>query len=739
MSYDPNQRFLSLIPGGNGIIYGIQSDGILYWYRHLGWANGTLTWSNSGTGRKIGIDWHQFRIVVAAADGQIFAVRPNGDLLWYRYILSNSTTGAGTWHAASGSRIGYGWNFPRVIGGWNNVLYAEDGEGNLYWYKYIGNDGSFRWATNSGSKIGSDWKQHNYLFADPNGVIYGLQSVSGSLTWYRYLGTTGSPTWANRGTGISLGWMGEYHHPQIFSNGSGTVYRVRLSQTNPPGPDGDLMWYRLRNSETINTSGISWYNNKVPIQVGRGFTSEWSAALQGYPSSLSIQPGDNVDIHVSTTFPSYTSSTVQLAPSAGGPVPVTPPVTRTGQFQLLQSGYHSNGCGWDPSFSVSAALTWPSGIYASQLKSPFGGEHNVMFTVRPTTPGLKDIAVVVPTNTYNAYNYWGGHNQYTSGQVGVQRTVTMQRPNMGLELTRTYVSQPGIRDRSLYADLLLLRWMTSAGFDFDCYTDSDLDADGDVWLPTYRVLVLLTHPEYFTQTARNNVVTFQSQARAPLGGRIIYAGGNGIYEKMEYTDGGQAIKFREPDGERDQFRYEVPPQPEQDIVGVGYYSPSYNSFARYRVLDDDHPFLAGTGLTEGSTFGAVGYSGPASGWEVDRKFDSDTAVTVIAEGLNTNGGAQMSYVRRNTWGQDGWVFSAGSLTFNGAVPYDAAIRRILQNVFTAATQNGFPVTALAERRGHAENLASRRAGGRRDCADCTEPSHHGRLREARAGGSVRAQ
>jgi hypothetical protein len=54
---------------------------------------------------------------------------------------------------------------------------------------------------------------------------------------------------------------------------------------------------------------------------------------------------------------------------------------------------------------------------------------------------------------------------------------------------------------------------------------------------------------------------------------------------------------------------------------------------------------------------------------------------VIASGLNPNGGADMCKVPK---ANNGWVFTTGSIAFNGAIPNDAAIRQILTNVFAAA-------------------------------------------------------
>ncbi|NUS73359.1 MAG: hypothetical protein HOQ05_08135 [Corynebacteriales bacterium] len=666
MSYDPEQRFISLVPGGNGIFYGIQADGELYWYRHFSWADGNIFWANNGNGRLIGTFWHDFRLVLAGAEGQLFAFRPNGDLLWYQYVLTDANSGEGFWHSASGSQIGFQWNFPRIIGGWNNVLYGLDGDGRIFWYRYVGSNGSVAWAQNSGAQIGAGWQEFPHLFADPNGVIFGAHQDS-SLRWWRYLGE-GAPVWANNGNAIEvgIGWASN-RHKQILSNTNGVVYAVELSAATVPGPDGALKWYRLANSDNIDSQGVNWVNNGNGAQVGSGFTQENSAALQGYPGALSTQPGQGVSIHVSTTYPSYTSTTVRIAPATGDPIPMTGATPRTGQFKPVQNGYRSNGCGWSADFTASVAANWPSGVYASRLESGSGVRHQVMFVVRPATP-QQNIAVLLPTNTYNAYNTWGGHNQYSIGQDGVQRTVTLARPS-----NFTHTSATGVIDHLLYSDLFLWRWLSAENIAFDCYTDSDLHSTGGSWLPNYRALVLTSHPEYMSQAARQNIVNFQN-----AGGRLIYTGGNGIYERVSYSANGQAVVFRRSDGERDLF--EESGQSESQILGVALYPPSYMDFAPYQVRNN-HPFLAGTGLSIGSTFGSVAYNGAASGWELDTRVGPVPGGVLIAEGLNPEGGAEMMYVPKPN---GGWVFSASSMSFNGAIPRDPALAQLLRNVFAAA-------------------------------------------------------
>ena len=663
-----------MVPGGQGIFYAVQADGVLLWYRNLGWQSGSPQWANGGTGRQIGTQWHQFVTVLANSDGQIFALQADGTLRWYQYLLSNAQTGAGGWHARSGTVIGHGFNaYGRMFGGWNNVLYCVDDTGALFWYCYLGPPGSTNWANGgSGRRIGSGWKGYPWLVADPNGVVYGVWQGS-ELRWYRYVVqsySTGAGFWRNGGQAVTVGqaW-GSDGQKIIRANASGTLYAISLDTAVnlTLGDDDALTWYRLLNSETVDVSGVTWANGGNGATVGRGFTLQAEAALQGYPDVQSVAQGGTVAVQVSSTFPSYTWSVQRVAPATGGPVVMVQPTSHSGRLQLLPSTYRSAGCGWATDFSVPVPTTWPSGVYTALLKSSFGTSHPVMFVVRPTTPTNR-IAVVIPTNTYNAYNNWGGHDQYTVGQDGVQRTVTMRRPSVS-----TALAGGGVINCSLLSDLFLLQWMTSQGIAYDVYTDLDFDATGATWNQSYKAVVLMSHPEYFTGQMRQNMVTYAS-----AGGRIVYTGGNGIYEEMQYTTDRSAIVFRDANGNRRVFEdFDLPPSA---ILAVDYFPASYMDFAPYKVRSN-HAFLAGTGLVVGSTFGATAYNGAASGWEVDEWPGLPDTGQVIASGLNPAGGADLTY-RAGPAG--GWVFAAGSLSFNGAIAYDPAIQQILRNVFTAA-------------------------------------------------------
>ncbi len=587
-------------------------------------------------------------------------------------MLANPETGEGTWAPQSGKAvIGHGFDrYPRVFGGWGGVIYAVDDFGNLSWYRYTAVDGSrgdAAWVGGgAGMPIGHTWQPYIWLWADPQGVIFGAKQ-GGDLVWWRYLagdGSCGPGAWANGGAGkvIGVGW-GDGAHKELFSNGQGTIYAVAVDNTAVPGDDDKLLWFRLLNAEHVHQdTGPRWANGGVPVQVGTGFTVERSAAPQGYPVTLSARPGDGLSFAISTTFKSVSASVIRLAPAADDPVTVQAPRAIAGRLQLLRDGYRSNGCGWAAELPLQVPADWKSGIYAVRLAGPRGLSHHMAFVVRPKNP-TAPVAFLLPTNTYNAYNFWGGHNQYSNGEDYGRRTVTFLRPGTASEVEPT-----GTISHLLYSDLFLLRWMSANGFAFDCYHDGDLHDGGRsaTWLRrrNYKALVLASHPEYWSDVMRQHLVNYLEE-----GGRLIYTGGNGIYERVEVTGDGTALVFRQADGARDVYRDLG--KSEAEVLGVEF-GGDYMTFAAYQVVRD-HPLLEGTGLAVKDLFGEVAHNVAASGWEVDQMPPDSLHGTVLAMGMNPGRGADMTFVER---ANGGWVFSAGSISFNGALQRDTVRPRI---------------------------------------------------------------
>jgi len=162
--------------------------------------------------------------------GRIFAVAVTDDLLWYRYGGVGLPEGFDKtwWDPRSGNPIGNGWgNLLHLLGGGDGSVFAVRPDGALLWYQYEGDgtadrSGATGWTASSGNQIGNGWQNLNHLFGgfrdgfDDNGGfgfdVYAAAAADGYLRWYRYEGSgeadpSGRAGWhARSGTVIGKGW-----------------------------------------------------------------------------------------------------------------------------------------------------------------------------------------------------------------------------------------------------------------------------------------------------------------------------------------------------------------------------------------------------------------------------------------------------------------------------------------------------------------------------------------------------
>ena len=78
------------------------------------------------------------------------------------------------------------------------------------------------------------------------------------------------------------------------------------------------------------------------------------------------------------------------------------------------------GCGWPVTVEVPVDPSWPSGYYEVVVRtdaSRVAHEAVGFFVVRAAQPDPDRPLIALCTNTYNAYNDFGGHNLYDGGTV----------------------------------------------------------------------------------------------------------------------------------------------------------------------------------------------------------------------------------------------------------------------------------------------------------------------------------
>jgi hypothetical protein len=151
--------------------YSIGTDGNLYLYV-----------PSDGTNQKVGTGWGQFKHVFSIGGGIIYAIDTNGRLLWYRH--DGALTRSEQW--SGGQEISKGWgHFTQVFSvATTGIIYAIDTNGNLYRYNHTGwLTGAATWENWNPPPIGNGWGGFTKVFAC-DGDIYGI-NTNGDLIGYQ--------------------------------------------------------------------------------------------------------------------------------------------------------------------------------------------------------------------------------------------------------------------------------------------------------------------------------------------------------------------------------------------------------------------------------------------------------------------------------------------------------------------------------------------------------------------------
>ncbi len=377
---------------------------------------------------------------------------------------------------------------------------------------------------------------------------------------------------------------------------------------------------------------------------------------------------------------------------------------------LPDAHFTETGVKWDNGFGLHRqviAAPERSGLYYFHAKADSGAFSSFPLVVAPPRP-TAPIAVLASTNTWNAYNPFGGRSNY----IMASRMIDEPIVNAKADLPRYKLSDYGewksaaefapisfdrpepynhipehvragdpIEGRQAchlaQAEWQFLAWLERQGYECDLYSDYQLH-DGTLNLDAYRVLVLSVHPEYWSREQYRRLKSWVFER----GGRLLYLGGNGLNCEVEYLDGGTAMRCLNPWPAGYESRFHARVESEANLLGVVYSDPGAMTVAPYEVVEPDHWVFAGTGLRRGDLFGTKTlherYGDGASGHETDKISPSSPKnVRLLARGLNPNdGGAHV--VHFDTPG-GGEVFSVGSITYVTALLCDPLVSAITTN------------------------------------------------------------
>jgi hypothetical protein len=372
------------------------------------------------------------------------------------------------------------------------------------------------------------------------------------------------------------------------------------------------------------------------------------AATEGYPEHRSFRPGEAVPIHAASRMASVDVHVVRAGDAD--------PCFTTERLAIGDHAFgdhaHAVGCGWPVAFQVPTTPDWRPGLYFVHFDDGSVGVRSpAWFVLGGSQPELP--LMVLSTNTWNAYNQWGGRCMYTGSPAqafdrplehgylervadpdGFDGRVTSVVPgDHDHRKLQEYQRRHGLPLWTASSgwhnwERRFVQWAEGEGVDVDYAIDVDLHRRSDI-LDGRRLLVTVGHSEYWSRQMRDRVDAF-----VEAGGNWGIFSGNTCFWQVRIGDDDVMVCHKGLARREDPMRGEVPEMltsmwsdplighPENTTTGLSFTRGGYHRIGQavpdgpggYTVHRPEHWALAGTGVTSGDTVGAASL---AVGYEVD--------------------------------------------------------------------------------------------------------------------------
>lgn len=423
----------------------------------------------------------------------------------------------------------------------------------------------------------------------------------------------------------------------------------------------------------------------------------------GYTIGHSVRSGESIEVYVHTTEP----TSVEIHRLGRSKIKVAS-LDSLPERQQSPTFDPTRGLDWDPSFTLNTG-GYRSGYYLIELAGlDSGSRYQIPLVVTPRqTP---KVALVSQTNTWRAYNNFGGKGNYTDsrpdlwegrgedGQYNISlwsyhpqithlpyaRPYTNGKGNPDIPLGITFMPPLDITSETRPEDrfdghLFRSEWPLAAfaeenELDYGIYTDRDLVVGGP--LLEAEIIVINTHSEYWTQEMVEAIKQYIA-----AGGKVVFAGANTAWRKVKHTEYGMRV-----------ISQRLPSYVTTPFLGTSYTGDGFRTYGGYQVERPGHWVFAGAGVEAGDEIGVYSANQPApgslgeggvgaSGFETDKvnrysEFYAQGFQT-LAIGTNEKGPAYMVFKETES---GGWIFHAASITFTGALFHDPVIDRLMLNL-----------------------------------------------------------
>jgi hypothetical protein len=376
-------------------------------------------------------------------------------------------------------------------------------------------------------------------------------------------------------------------------------------------------------------------------------------SVTGYCWPHSIAPGGTVALHLSSA--GGRAVDVEIS-RVGATREVVWHDTVPARDHPVPAEAWTRGCDWPAAATVTAGEEWRSGYYEVVLTIEVNGKQrrdHAFFVLRPPADSPNRILLQLSTNTWYAYNDFGGLNLYTGAttsslQRPMARGYLFKPPGAGRRVATVHPPDPDmnahigyLRQHKLsgYAgsagwpdwELPFVEWAEREGFAFDMCLNADLEDHPSI-VDGYSLVLSVGHDEYWSGPMRDTVEGFIAR-----GGNVAFFSGNTAFWQVRMEDRDEHGVATRMVGYKGQFKddpvYGTDRQseltsiwsdhligrPENHMTGVSFSRGGYHRIGKrltngaggYTVHRPEHWIFDGTGIGFGDVLGAaatiVGY------------------------------------------------------------------------------------------------------------------------------------
>jgi hypothetical protein len=460
--------------------------------------------------------------------------------------------------------------------------------------------------------------------------------------------------------------------------------------------------------------------NPIVVENGHTGSVNWKSPgvgrIAGYADAASVDVGETIRFAVSTTKRTFNIDIYRLGwyGGIGGRLILSvEDVPGIDQGHWIGKTFGLAGCTtcevdpvtglvdakWVWSYSLTIPSSWISGVYIARLSTP-SDRGSIPFVVRDDATSTPFLAVV-PVNTWQAYNYWGGKSLYASSAYG-DPTIAGDKRAVKVSFNRPYVVQAPTAQ-----DISVISFLERVGYDVSYATDVDLDSEPKI-LSGHRLYVAIGHDEYWTKAMRDVV-----EAARDRGVSLAFLGGNDIYWQARY----EADAFGQPDRTLVVYRsasldpasatypatatvlWADPPvnRPQNSLTGT-LFSNGYPPSPQPWTVSAAAPawLLGGTDLKRGDSIPGL-VSGECDRIQLDAGAPTSLVVLGSAEFKPTSGSLEQC---DSTWyasGHNSAVFSAADVGWPNLLESDERVISLTRNVLDRLLAVAQPDGAAAAR------------------------------------------